>query len=66
VISALFGIIAMALGLWGTVVWRHEFLTMVRGLLPVSLFFAGLVAVITGLSGALAKPSSKPKGHGKT
>ena len=64
-ISMLFGVIAAALGVWGTFVWRNEFLAMAKGLLPISLFFSGVVAAIVGLSGLLSKLSPKPKDHGK-
>lgn len=65
-ISFLFGMVSIALGVWGVLVWHGEFITVLKGLLPVSLFFAGIVAVISGLAGSSGKPPVHPKDHGKT
>ena len=54
-ISIFLGMIAAAAGFWGVFVWWNDFLVMAKGLLPVYLFFAGLVAVVVGLSGVHGK-----------
>lgn len=56
--SVLLGLVATALGFCGAWVWRVEFVDVLKGLLPVSLFFAGLFAVIAGLS-SLSKHGKK-------
>jgi hypothetical protein len=45
--NLLFGIIAIAAGVWGLWEWKIEFLTFVKGFLPASLILAGFLAVIT-------------------
>jgi hypothetical protein len=49
-LSTLFGIVSMTAGLWGMWIWRHEFVFFLKGFLPVSFVFAGLVAIIVGIS----------------
>jgi hypothetical protein len=63
-ISTIFGLASVALGFWGICAWSSEFLIVLKGLVPVSLFFAGIVAVIVGLS-RLSAPPPPPKDHGK-
>lgn len=50
-LAVLFGLVFMALGLFGIVVWRHEFFLVVRGLAPVMILCGGLLAVVAGFSG---------------
>jgi hypothetical protein len=50
VLSLLIGTVAALFGLILLISWWYEFLFVVRGTLPVILVFAGVVAVIAGLS----------------
>ncbi len=59
------GLIAVLLGLWGMFHWAGEFLIIIKGLIPVSLVFAGIVALIVGLSAKSSSPSDK-QGHEKS
>lgn len=66
--SFLFGLAACAFGLWGVWVWRGDFLLLLRGFLPISLFLSGALAIVIGLSSWRAKspPSiSGQKDHDK-
>ena len=49
-LSVFFGLIALILGLWGLKTWPGLFVDSMKGILPVSLAFVGLVAVIAGFS----------------
>ena len=64
-ISMLFGIVAAACGLWGIFTWWNELLLLLKGLLPISLFFSGIVALIVGVS-RLNAPPPKTKDDAKT
>jgi hypothetical protein len=45
------GLIAIAGGVvLGALVWRHEFIWLVKGCIPPFLFFGGLIALIAGVS----------------
>ncbi len=44
------GLLAMILGLVGLWVWRWDFARFLKGMIPLSLFLAGLIAIIAGLS----------------
>ena len=56
-ISVFFGLGAVLLGGWGLTLWRADFFHFLKGLLPVSLLFSGIIAVWAGISGK--------KGHDK-
>ena len=60
-LSVFFGIAAASLGLWGAWTWNVDLLHFLRGMLPVSLFFSGIIAVIFGLARSSRKtpPGSK-------
>ena len=55
-LSAFFGVVAAALGFWGVWIWRHEFVQFLKGMVPISLFMAGILALIIGLASVLTKP----------
>ncbi len=59
------GLISILLGVIGLRLWVGDFFIVAKGLLPVSLLFAGFVALIVGLS-SKAAPSSEKKGHEKS
>jgi hypothetical protein len=61
-LSALFGLITILLGLYGMWRWHAELLAFLKGIGPMSLVFAGIVALVAGLSRispVKAPPSSK-------
>ncbi len=37
-------------GVLGALVWRHEFVMLIKGCIPPFLFFGGLIALIAGVS----------------
>jgi hypothetical protein len=49
-VSIIFGLGAMLLGIWGLMRWQTDFLRIVRGFLPISLVFAGIIAIWAGIS----------------
>lgn len=49
-ISIIFGFLFIVAGLWGVLKWFPDFLVVIRGFLPISLFFGGCVAVMAGLA----------------
>jgi hypothetical protein len=59
-VSILFGILAVLGGLWGICNWSGDLIHFLKGLVPISLFFAGIIAIITGMSGP-SKPSTSKK-----
>ncbi len=53
------GVIAILLGLKGLIAWRGDFLTVLRGSLPVIFILGGAIAVIAGFSEIRDEISSK-------
>jgi hypothetical protein len=49
-IAVLVGLVFVVLGIWGVAHWFADFLTMVRGLVPVSLALGGIVSMVVGFS----------------
>jgi len=49
-LSMLFGLVAMGLGIWGMRLFSVDFLHFIRGALPFSLFCAGFVGFLAGYS----------------
>lgn len=58
-LATVVGIAFVVMGLWGMFQWRHEFVFVLKGFLPVSLFLGGIVAAIVGI--ASLKPSAELK-----
>lgn len=48
--NIIFGLLAIALGLWGLSVWWWSVAELLRGLVPIVLILLGLVAVGAGVS----------------
>lgn len=48
--SIIFGLIAMALGLWGLSAWWYSAVEALRGLMPLVLILVGLVALGAGIT----------------
>jgi hypothetical protein len=59
-IATLIGSVFILFGFWGILTWYHDFLAVLRGFLPISMVFGGIVAVSSGLS-SLRKPRSNEK-----
>ncbi len=60
-LSFLFGLVAVLCGIWGMRVWNVELISFLRGMLPVSLFFVGILAIIIGFASFSTKPPSSHK-----
>jgi len=60
-LSLFFGLVAVVLGLWGSCLWTADLLHFLKGMFPISLFFAGIIAIIFGLarSSSRTPPGSK-------
>ena len=58
-LSAVFGLLAVLLGLWGMFTWGSDLIHFLKGIIPISLFFSGLIAIVAGL--APKAPPSGPK-----
>ena len=63
-LSAIFGLGAVFLGLWGMHIWGVDVINFLKGMIPISLFFAGIIAIIAGFSNLSTKrpPSGSKKG----
>ena len=48
-ISIMVGLAAIFGGLWGMAHWSYDFMAFLRGVLPISVFCGGCVAVIAGV-----------------
>lgn len=48
--SIIFGLVAIALGLWGLSAWWWSVVEALRGLMPVVLILIGLVALGAGVT----------------
>ena len=55
-LSLLVGLVSIGLSLWGVVLWREEFLLVMKGFLPLCFLMGGIVAVIAGISSFVGKP----------
>ncbi|MEI8393161.1 MAG: magnetosome protein MamI [Rhodospirillaceae bacterium] len=49
--SIMFGLLAVALGLWGLSAWWWSVVELLRGVLPLVLVFVGVLALAAGVSG---------------
>lgn len=47
--SVVLGVIAIALGVWGGIVWWWSVTEILRGILPVVLTLGGLIALAAGI-----------------
>ena len=61
-IVACFGFVAMMLGAWGMWTWREAFIGFLQGFFPVSVFFAGLVALLMGLTDTRSRRKASKAG----
>lgn len=59
-IATLIGCLFIIFGFWGILAWFPDFLTILRGFVPISLVLGGLVAIASGL-GSLRKPRAHEK-----
>jgi hypothetical protein len=64
VISFLFGLVSVAAGLWSLWIWRAYVVLCLKGLLPLSLIFSGLAAILMGLENLSDFKRSSKKDHG--
>jgi hypothetical protein len=48
--NIIFGLVSLALGLWGVSVWWWSVVELLRGVVPVSLILLGLVALGAGVT----------------
>ena len=58
-LGVVIGVIVVLLGLKGLISWQGDFLTVMRGSLPVISILGGAIAVIAGLSEIRDETSSK-------
>ena len=49
-VSAFVGLVVVFFSVWGMVRWHQDLLVVLRGLLPLSFLFGGVVALIAGLT----------------
>ncbi|MEI6986851.1 MAG: magnetosome protein MamI [Rhodospirillaceae bacterium] len=49
--SIMFGLLAVALGLWGLSAWWWSVVELLRGFLPLVLVFVGVLALAAGVTG---------------
>ncbi|MBF0610885.1 MAG: hypothetical protein G8345_08120 [Magnetococcales bacterium] len=48
--NIIFGLVAIALGLWGLTAWWYSVSEALRGLMPIILVLVGLVALGAGIT----------------
>ncbi|MBF0381850.1 MAG: hypothetical protein HQL69_12580 [Magnetococcales bacterium] len=48
--NIIFGLVALALGLWGVSVWWWSIVEILRGIVPIALILLGLVALGAGVT----------------
>jgi hypothetical protein len=56
-LATIVGIAFVVLGSWGMIHWRQEFIYVLKGFVPFSLFLGGIVAAFVGI--ASLKPSAE-------
>ncbi|MCG3205408.1 MAG: hypothetical protein KCHDKBKB_02129 [Elusimicrobia bacterium] len=60
--AVVIGCVFIFLGGWGLLYWFQDFLTLIRGLGPISVLVGGLIALVAGISSfraSDAQPGSK-------
>ena len=57
--SVIFGLLALALGLWGLSAWWWSVTEFLRGAVPVALIALGLVALAAGVQSVRAPRGGK-------
>ena len=57
--SVIFGLLALALGLWGLTAWWWSVTEFLRGAVPVALIGLGLVALAAGVQAVRTPRSAK-------
>ncbi|MBF0448120.1 MAG: hypothetical protein HQL67_07975 [Magnetococcales bacterium] len=57
--NIIFGLVALALGLWGVSVWWWSIVELLRGLVPIALILLGLVALGAGVTRMRETPPSR-------
>ena len=55
-----FGLVLMALGMWGLAAWWWSFVELLRGLVPFALILLGLVALGAGVTKMRDGSSTEP------
>ena len=48
--NIIFGLVSLALGLWGVSVWWWSIVEVLRGVVPVALILLGIVALGAGVT----------------
>ena len=48
--SIMFGLLTVALGLWGLSAWWWSVVELLRGILPLALVFVGVLSLAAGVS----------------
>ena len=48
--NIIFGLVALALGLWGVSAWWWSIVEILRGVVPIALILLGLVALGAGVT----------------
>lgn len=57
-LSVIFGLLTLALGLWGLVAWWWSVTEFLRGALPIALIVFGIVALAAGVQ-SVRQPAAK-------
>ncbi len=57
--AVVIGIIFVVLGGYGLLFWFKDFVTVLRGFLPVSILVGGIVALISGIGSLRPKRSDE-------
>jgi hypothetical protein len=60
-LSIVVGVGVVVVSGWFMIQWKYDLFMVMRGMLPISFFIGGLIAVIAGLS-SLKKPEPPIKG----
>lgn len=61
-VSVVFGILAVILGVVGIHRWTGDLIHFLKGMLPVALMISGFIAIVAGGSSRKRKSSPKEKG----
>ena len=59
--SIIVGSCVTILGVLGVIVWHSDFITIIKGSIPVILVFGGVIAVIAGLTELKDEAAAKVK-----
>lgn len=49
-LSIFVGLVFVAVGIWGIVIWPNDVVSILKGILPLMLLSGGIIAIVAGMA----------------